>query len=153
MNEEKAMLQINAEKISALTGFRPDEIAVVRNTTAKGTTDSELAYFLSVCKSVELNPFMKEIWCYKDNKGNVLVFAGRDGFLKRAHKRKDTLVASPEWWRHLRPYNKRRVAKAERKAGKVVVADGIEEPDETPKGLGLHNDPNKMRHEGCYECV
>ena len=86
MNEEKAMLQINAEKISALTGFRPDEIAVVRNTTAKGTTDSELAYFLSVCKSVELNPFMKEIWCYKDNKGNVLVFAGRDGFLKRAQQ-------------------------------------------------------------------
>ncbi len=28
-----------------------------------------------------------------------------------AHKRKDTLVAAPEWWGHLRPCNKRRVAK------------------------------------------
>jgi hypothetical protein len=33
-----------------------------------------------------------------------------------AHKRQDTYTASPEWWRHLRPFNKRRVAKAERKA-------------------------------------
>src|ERR1039458_699844 len=26
-----------------------------------------------------------------------------------AHKRKDTLVGAPEWWRHVRPHNKRRV--------------------------------------------
>jgi recombination protein RecT len=77
---------INAAKISALTGFKPEEVAIIKNTVAKGTTDSELAYFLSIAKSVSLNPFNKEIWCYKDNKGNVLVFAGRDGFLKRAQE-------------------------------------------------------------------
>jgi len=27
---------------------------------------------------------VKEIWCYKDNKGNLLIFAGRDGFLAKA---------------------------------------------------------------------
>ena len=38
-------------------------------------------------------------------------------------KRKDPLVAAPEWWRHLRPYNKRRVAKKERRAGNRIIQD------------------------------
>jgi len=38
-----------------------------------------------------------------------------------AHKRKDTLTAPPEWWRHLRPFNKRKVAKAERQAAKTQI--------------------------------
>ena len=84
------IVQVNADKISAFTGYKSEEIAVVKATVAKGTTDTELAYFLSVCKSNDLNPFMKEIWCYKDNKGNLLVFAGRDGFRKRAQQ-------SPLW--------------------------------------------------------
>ena len=80
------IVQINATKISTLTGFTPEAIAIVKSTVAKGTTDTELAFFLSICKSVNLNPLNKEIWCYKDNKGNLLTFAGRDGFLKRAQE-------------------------------------------------------------------
>ena len=87
---EKQMVQVTADKISKLTGFAPEEIAVIKNTVAKNTTDVELAFFLSVAKSSGLNPFMKEIWCYKDNKGNLLTFAGRDGFLKKAQE-------SPLW--------------------------------------------------------
>lgn len=59
-----------------------------------------------------------------------------------AHTRKDTYAKPPERWDHLRPFNKRKVAKAERRAAKAIVEDV--EPDETPKGLGLHNDPRKM---------
>ena len=41
-----------------------------------------------------------------------------------AHKRKDTLVAAPEWWRHLlRPCNKRRVARKERRAANGSIQD------------------------------
>ena len=90
MSEETGMMIINAEKISKITNYSPEVVAVVKATVAKGTTDTELAYFLSVCASVKLNPMMKEIWCYKDNKNNLLVFAGRDGFLKRAQE-------SPLW--------------------------------------------------------
>lgn len=75
-----------AGKISDITGFKPEEIAVIKATVAKNTTDTELAYFLSIAHQVQLNPFIKEIWCYKDGKGNVLVFAGRDGFLKIAQR-------------------------------------------------------------------
>lgn len=83
---EQQMVQITADKIATLTGFKAEEVAIIKNTVAKGTTDTELAYFLNVAKSVDLSPFNKEIWCYKDGKGNVLVFAGRDGFLKRAQQ-------------------------------------------------------------------
>jgi hypothetical protein len=38
-----------------------------------------------------------------------------------AHTRKDTLVPPPEWWKHLRPFNKRRVAKKERQAVKKLI--------------------------------
>ncbi|MFA5177255.1 MAG: RecT family recombinase [Candidatus Omnitrophota bacterium] len=76
----------NDTKIGAATGWKPEEVAIIKNTVAKGTTDLELSFFLSVAKSVNLNPFTREIWCYKDNKNNVLVFAGRDGFLKIAQR-------------------------------------------------------------------
>jgi phage recombination protein Bet len=78
------ILVLNAEKISRVTGYQPEEIAIIKNTVAKNTTDSELAYFVNVAKSTGLNPFNKEIWCYKDNKSNLLVFTGRDGFLSKA---------------------------------------------------------------------
>jgi recombinational DNA repair protein RecT len=31
----------------------------------------------------------KEIWCYKDNRGNLIIFAGRDGMLKKAQQNID----------------------------------------------------------------
>jgi hypothetical protein len=35
--------------------------------------------------------------------------------------KKGTYTAPPEMWAHLRPYNKRKVAKAERRAVKEVI--------------------------------
>lgn len=67
-------------------GYTPAEVAVVQNSVAKNTNKVELAYFLNVCKTMELNPFNKEVWCYKDKKNNLLIFAGRDGFLSKAQK-------------------------------------------------------------------
>ena len=78
------IVQINADKIANLTGYSADEIAIIKKTVAKNTTDAELALFAKTCKTLNLNPFNKEIWCYKDNKGNLLVFTGRDGFLSKA---------------------------------------------------------------------
>lgn len=85
MTEEKAV-----EKVATFSGFTTEEVNVIKQTVAKNINTVELAYFLNIAKAVELNPFTKEIWCYKDTKGNLLVFAGRDGFLKRAQQ-------SPLW--------------------------------------------------------
>lgn len=84
--EETAIITGHAERISAMSGYNPDQIALIKATVAKGTNDNELAYFLSVCKTVELNPMIKQIWCYKDNRGNLLMFAGKDGFLAIAQR-------------------------------------------------------------------
>lgn len=63
-----------------------EQVAIIKNTVAKGTTNTELAFFLNVCKTADLNPFIKEIWCYKDSQGNLITFASRDGFLKKAQR-------------------------------------------------------------------
>ena len=74
------------EKVNLATAnqWNPEQIAIIKATVAKNTTDTELAYFLNLSASLELNPFNKEIWCYKDSKQNLMTFAGRDGFLKIA---------------------------------------------------------------------
>jgi len=69
-----------------LDNFTEAQVSIVKANIAKGTSNSELAYFLHVCQSLGLNPLNKEIWCYKDHKGNLLVFSGRDGFLAKAQQ-------------------------------------------------------------------
>lgn len=78
-NLQKVSNQINK-------AYSPEQIGVIQKSVAKDTTFAELAYFLNVCKTMELNPFNKEVWCYKDNRGNLLIFSGRDGFLSKAQK-------------------------------------------------------------------
>lgn len=87
---ENIQISTTHEKMTKVSNFSSEEIAVIQNTVAKGTTATELAYFLQVAKSTGLNPFIKQIWCYKDNKGNVIILAGRDGFLAIAQK-------NPKW--------------------------------------------------------
>ena len=84
---ENELVKSNNQKISdQVQIYTPEEIAIIKNTVAKGCNDLELSYFLNVAKVYQLNPFTKQIWCYKDNKGNVIIFAGRDGFLSKAQR-------------------------------------------------------------------
>jgi phage recombination protein Bet len=74
------------DKIAKISNLTAEQVDIIKKTVAKGTTDTELAYFLQVANSYKLSPFKKEVWCYKDNKGNVIVFAGRDGHLVAAQR-------------------------------------------------------------------
>ena len=74
------------QKVSDITGYEPNQVAVIADQIAKGANSFELAYFLNVCKDMDLSPFKKEIWAYKDGKGNLIIFAGRDGLLSKAQK-------------------------------------------------------------------
>jgi len=47
-----------------------------------------------------------------------------------AHKRQDTLTRPPEWWKHLRPFNKRKVSKKERLAAKKLIEENVNTPGE-----------------------
>lgn len=76
----------NDEKISvAFPGYSAEQVSVIKKTVAKGTTDTELALFIYTATSAGLNPLLKEIWCYK-MRDRLLIFAGRDGFLKKAQQ-------------------------------------------------------------------
>jgi len=86
MNTELVIPTEAQVSVANTFGFTAAEVAVIQNSVAKNTNKVELAYFLNVCKTMEMNPFNKEVWCYKDNKDNLLIFAGRDGFLSKAQK-------------------------------------------------------------------
>ena len=62
------------------------EVEVMRKTVANNATIEEFAYFLNVAKAVDLNPFLKEIYFMKTDKGQVAIITGRDGFLKIAKR-------------------------------------------------------------------
>lgn len=81
--ETKTSIQKIADQVKA---YSAEEIGIIKATVAKGFSDTELAYFLNVAKVYQLNPFTKQIWGYKDTKGNIIVFAGRDGFLAKAQR-------------------------------------------------------------------
>jgi phage recombination protein Bet len=66
--------------------FTQEEISILKNTITKNATDLELSYFLNVAKVYGLNPFTKQIWFYKNSQNQMIVFAGRDGFLAKAQK-------------------------------------------------------------------
>lgn len=63
----------------------PEMKAVLKDTVAKDTNDSELTYFLNVALAQELDPFRKEVWCIKYD-GKLTIQTGRDGFLKIAKR-------------------------------------------------------------------
>lgn len=86
MTTKKDGLQISQQ--SAISQFSQTDIDIIKNSVAKGTTDAELKYFLAVAASTGLNPFQKEIWCYKSG-SDMLIFAGRDGFLSNAQQKPD----------------------------------------------------------------
>jgi len=43
-------------------GFNPEQIDLIKNTVAVGTSDLELALFLEVCRSTGLNPFQRQVY-------------------------------------------------------------------------------------------
>lgn len=84
--ENKSNIDIYKKISKAESIFTPEQYSVIHKQVAKGTSFEELTLFGMTCKSVGLNPLIGEIWCYKDNKNNLIIFAGRDGFLKKAQE-------------------------------------------------------------------
>lgn len=74
------------KKIADITEYSQEQVAIIKQTVARNTTDSELALFLFTAREMKLSPLSRQIWCYKDLKNNLIVFAGRDGFLACAQR-------------------------------------------------------------------
>lgn len=66
------------------TDWKQAQLEVMWKTVAIGTTPEEFAYFLNVAQFAGLNPFLREIYCWKSKSGKLTIMTGRDGYLKTA---------------------------------------------------------------------
>jgi phage recombination protein Bet len=62
------------------------DIALIKQTVAKGATDSEFKLFLYTAIKYDLDPLIKQIWCVKYGDRPAAIYAARDGFLAIAHR-------------------------------------------------------------------
>lgn len=72
------------------------QLALLRNRTAKGCSNEEVAQFLELCVAYGLDPYAGEAWCSKGKgrdggEGKLLIMVGRDGLRKIASRQGLTL--------------------------------------------------------------
>lgn len=67
-------------------GWTPADVALIKDTVAKGTNESEFKLFLYAAQKYGLDPLVKQIWCVKYGTAPANIFTGRDGFLAIAHR-------------------------------------------------------------------
>lgn len=81
----------------ALVQFNPDQLRIVRETVAKGTSAEQFALFIEVCKASGLNPFARQI--YAVVRGGVMtVQTSIDGYRLLAERSgKYAGQIGPEW--------------------------------------------------------
>jgi phage recombination protein Bet len=65
--------------------LRPEEVDLLKKTVAKGTTDDEFLYFMTVCRKHRIDPFTKQIYCvvWPTNNGashEVVIIMGIGGY-------------------------------------------------------------------------
>lgn len=63
-----------------VAGFTEDKIQLIKNTVARGCTDSELDLFIHSCKRLGLDPFMRQIYAVKRGTGPMTIQTGIDGY-------------------------------------------------------------------------
>lgn len=85
MDDTKALMATNTVTDTDQS-WTDAQIEVMRKTVAAKATPEEFVYFLNVAKYSGLNPFLKEIYFIKTDKGQTSIITGRDGYLTIAKR-------------------------------------------------------------------
>lgn len=73
------LVAVNGNAPAHATEWTADQKNLIKDTVAKGATDTELKWFFQVCQARQLNPFTKEIWFIKRG-GTPTIQVSIDGF-------------------------------------------------------------------------
>lgn len=81
--------------------FNDDQLAIIRNTVAKGTNNEEFLFFMEVCKYHQLSPFARQIYAVVRNGKNgrqLTIQTSIDGYRLLAERSgKYAGQTGPEW--------------------------------------------------------
>lgn len=81
----------------AVAQFNPDQLRLVRETVAKGTTEAQFNLFIEVCKYHGLNPFARQIYAVV-RAGQMTIQTSIDGYRLLAERSgKYAGQIGPEW--------------------------------------------------------
>lgn len=86
---EQALQKTDITLYTDFKGINAQKMAVLRKTICKGFDFYEACHFLSHCAAIGLNPFNKEVWGWKDNKGRLQTMIGEAGYRVNASKHKE----------------------------------------------------------------
>lgn len=90
-------------QIQTANQFSPDQLATIKATVAKGTTDQEFKLFIEVCKYHALNPFARQIYAVvrvskKDGSRSLCIQTSIDGYRLLAERSgKYAGQTGPQW--------------------------------------------------------
>jgi len=91
----EAKKNVDGGREDRLISFTDEEKELLRKTAAKKASDDEFKVFIHVAETYGLNPFLGQIFYWKDQKGNSVYMCSRDGYLTLAARNKafDGLVS------------------------------------------------------------
>lgn len=69
----------------------------LKNTVFKGCTNEELAVLVVVCNEYKLNPFLREIYAFRNRDGGITAVVGVDGWTRAINRHPDFDGADFEW--------------------------------------------------------
>jgi len=84
--EKTELALVDDRDLSIKPMFNEEQIALLKARKAPNATQAEFQQFLYMSQITQLDPMLNEIWLVKFGDSPAQIYAGRDGFLKIAHR-------------------------------------------------------------------
>jgi len=83
------MVKKENASLSTTMDFKAEVVSIVKDTICKNLSNTELMWFLYLCKQYDLDPLANEIYAYKDKDGALKIIISIYGYFKIARRHKE----------------------------------------------------------------